>query len=81
MNHMHYELARQRAVEAQRTAREADRAREARAVGGRRRGKEAQATAVATPAIPDYADEMFPGAGVPAPRPEEADGRHSRSAR
>lgn len=81
MNHMHYELARQRAAEAQQAAREAGRAREARTAGGRLRGKEAQATEVATPAIPDYADEMFPAADVPAPRREEAAGRHRRSVR
>ena len=78
MNHTHYELARQRVAEAQQAAREAGRAREARQAG-RRHGKDAAEAAM--PAIPDYADEMFGPAGIPAPRREEATDRPARSAR
>jgi hypothetical protein len=78
-----YELAKQRIAEQQRAARAAGEARSWRAAARGRRGKTEAAAAVGTPAIPDFADEMFEAArdAVPAPRQEEADGRHARSGR
>jgi hypothetical protein len=76
MNHMQYGLARQRAVELQQAARDAGQARAARAAS--RHGK--SGAEIATPRIPDYAEEMFRGAGtaVPAPRTQEVGGQHAR---
>ena len=74
-----YEMARQRMAERQRAAQQAGEARSLRAIARLRRSKAAPAEEIATPAIPDFAAEMFET--VPAPREEEADGRHARSGR
>jgi hypothetical protein len=78
-----YEMAKQRIAEQQRAAKAAGEARSRRAAARGRRGKTEAPSAVATPAIPDFADEMFEAArdAVPGPRQEEADGRHARSNR
>lgn len=70
-----YEIAKQRAAEQQRAAREAGRARSQRAAARGRHGKEGTPDAVAVPAIPDFPHEMF-GLGT-----EDARGRHARSGR
>ena len=78
-----YEVARQRVAEQQRDARTARQAREQRAAArASRRAKKRAQEAIATPAIPDFAHEMFDGAGdaVPAPRPgsqQAGRGRHA----
>jgi hypothetical protein len=78
-----YELAKQRAAEQQRAAREAGEARARRAAARSRHGKEGTTDAVSTPAIPDFAHEMFEAARgtVPAPRTQDPRGRHARSGR
>jgi hypothetical protein len=65
-----YEMARQRIAEQQRAARQAGEARERRAAARGRRAKAKAPEAIVTPAIPDFADEMFETArdAVPAPR-------------
>jgi hypothetical protein len=65
-----YEMARQRIAEQQRAARQAGEARERRAAARGRRAKANAPEAIVTPAIPDFADEMFEAArdAVPAPR-------------
>ena len=62
-----YETAKQRMAEQQRAA---QRVREARAAARGRRARKEAPEAVATPVIPDFADEMFEAArdAVPAPR-------------
>lgn len=74
-----YEVARQRVAERERDARAAAAAHRDRAAARGRRRK--QADEIATPAIPDYADDIFAAAGdsVPAPREEMSSGRHARS--
>lgn len=65
-----YEVARQRIADQQRAARQAGEARQRRAAArGRHARKEAPETIV-TPAIPDFAEEMFDN---------ETGGRHARS--
>jgi hypothetical protein len=78
-----YEMARQRIAEQQRAARQASEARAQRAIARGRRAGEEKPEAVVVPAIPDFADEMFDPAGdaVPAPRREDAGGRHARTSR
>jgi hypothetical protein len=78
-----YELARQRAEDRQRDARQAGQAREARAAARAQRGRDRAQQASVGPAIPDYAHEMFaelPDA-VPAPRQQDRRGRHARPSR
>ena len=74
-----YEMARQRIAEQQRVARLASEARERRAAARAGRGRKGKRETIATPAIPDFAHEMF-DATVPAPR-ESADGRDARTSR
>ncbi len=74
---LRYEIARQRAAEQQRAAREAGEARARRAAARGRHGKEEQADAVAAPAIPDFAHQMF----GPARGADDAPGRPARSGR
>ena len=69
-----YEIAKQRAAEQQRAARDAARARSQRAAKRGRHGKEAP-DAAAGPAIPDFAHEMF-GLGT-----EDARAGHARPGR
>jgi hypothetical protein len=76
-----YEMARQRIAEQQRAARQAAEVREQRkATRGRRAKAE---TEVATPAIPDFAHEMFQAGpdAVPAPREESVRDRDARTTR
>ena len=73
-----YEAAKQRIAEQQRAAQQVREAREARAARAAARGRRARkeaAEAVATPVIPDFADEMFESAQ------ETTRGRHARSGR
>jgi hypothetical protein len=74
---LRYEIAKQRAAEQQRAAREAGEARSRRAAARGRQGKEAAADAIAPPAIPDYAHEMFEA----TPRADGTRGRPARSGR
>ena len=78
-----YETAKQRIAEQQRTAQRVREAREGRAAARGRRARKQAHEAVATPAIPDFAAEMFDAAGdaVPAPRQEATDGSHARTSR
>jgi hypothetical protein len=78
-----YEVARLRIAEQQRAARQAGEARQRRAAARGRHARKEAAEAVATPAIPDFADEMFDAGrdAVPAPRREDGRGRHARSGR
>jgi hypothetical protein len=78
-----YEVARQRAADKQREARQAGDARQARAAARARRASDRAQESPVTPAIPDYAHEMFADIrdGVPAPRPEAAHGRRAQSSR
>jgi hypothetical protein len=78
-----YEVARQRIAEQQRAARQAGEARTRRAAARGRHARKEAAEAVAAPAIPDFAAEMFDGArdAVPEPRREAGGGRHARSGR
>jgi hypothetical protein len=78
-----YDMAKQRTAEKQRTAQRAREAREARAAARGRHSRKEALEAVATPAIPDFADEMFDAGrdAVPAPRREDERGRHARSGR
>ena len=78
-----YEMARQRMAEQQRAAQQAGEARSRRAIARWRRAKAAPAEEIVTPAIPDFAAEMFQTARdtVPAPREEEAGGSPARSGR
>ena len=74
-----YEVAKLRMADMQRAA---QRSRDARVARSAARGRRARATAletVATPVIPDFAEEMFAmmGDAVPAPRQEHC--RHARS--
>jgi ATP/maltotriose-dependent transcriptional regulator MalT len=73
-----YEMARQRIAEQQRAARQAGEARERRAAARGRRAKAKAPEAIVTPAIPDFADEMFETARdtVPAPRTNPLPGGH-----
>ena len=78
-----YEVARQRVADQQRAAQQAGEAREQRAAArASRRAKKRAQEAIATPAIPDFAHEMFDGGrdAVPSPRPgsqEAGRGRHA----
>ena len=75
-----YEVARQRVAEQQRAARQAGEARERRAAArASRRSKKGARETIATPAIPDFAHQMFGSArsAVPAPRQEDPRGRHA----
>jgi hypothetical protein len=76
-----YEVARLRIAEQQRAAREAGEARGRRAAARARRARKEAPETIATPVIPDFAEEMFAATGdtVPAPRPENPRGRHARS--
>jgi hypothetical protein len=78
-----YETARQRIAEQHRAAQQVREARELRAAARGRRARKEALEAVATPVIPDFADEMFDAArdAVPAPRGsrETTRGRHARS--
>jgi hypothetical protein len=78
-----YEVARLRIAEQQRAARQAGEARQRRAAARGRHARKEAAEVVATPAIPDFADEMFDAgrAAVPAPRREDGRGRAARSGR
>ena len=78
-----YEVARLRIAEQQRAAQQAGEARQRRAAARGRHARKEATEAVATPAIPDFADEMFDAArdAVPAPRRENTRGRHARSGR
>jgi hypothetical protein len=81
-----YEVAKQRMAEQQRAARQAREVREVRrlrAAARGRHGRDEAAEAIATPLIPDFADQMFGAAldAVPAPRREAARGRHARTNR
>jgi hypothetical protein len=78
-----YEVARQRIAEQQRAARQAGEARERRAAARGRHARKGATEAVATPAIPDFADEMFDAArdAVPTPGRETTRGRHARPGR
>jgi hypothetical protein len=78
-----YEVARQRIAEQQRAARQAGEARERRAAARGRRARKEAPEAIATPAIPDFAHEMFDAArgAVPAPREEDTRGRRTRAGR
>jgi hypothetical protein len=78
-----YEVARQRAADRQRDARQAGEVREARAAARARRARDRAQQASVGPAIPDYAHEMFaelPDA-VPTPRQEAGRGRRTRTSR
>jgi len=72
-----YEMARLRIAEQQRAAREAGEARRA-AARARHARKEAPET-IATPVIPDFAEEMFAATGDAVPEPRRERGRHARS--
>jgi hypothetical protein len=76
-----YEMAKQRMAERQRAAQQAGEARLLRAAARGRRARKEATEAVATPVIPDFAEEMFDAArdSVPAPRQEATRGRHARS--
>jgi hypothetical protein len=78
-----YEMARQRVAEQQRAARQAGEARERRAAARGRHARKEAPQVIATPAIPDFAAEMFAPGGdaMPAPRRETTDGRHARTGR
>jgi len=78
-----YEVARLRMAEQQRAARQAGEARQRRAAARGRHARKEAAEVVATPTIPDFADEMFDAGrdAVPAPRREDGRGRHARSGR
>jgi hypothetical protein len=76
-----YEIARQRIAEQQRAARQADQARALRAAGRGRHAREELAEEIVTPAIPDFAHEMFKAAGDTVPAPESGRGRRARSSR
>jgi hypothetical protein len=78
-----YEVARLRIAEQQRAAQQAGEARQRRAAARGRHARRGAAEVVATPAIPDFADEMFDAGrdAVPAPRREDGRGRHARSGR
>jgi hypothetical protein len=69
-----YEVARQRIAEQREAARKAGEAREQRAAARSRRAKKDRTETIAAPAIPDFAHEMFDGAG-------DAGGNHARSGR
>ena len=72
-----YEVAKSRVAERQQAARQAGEARQARSARGRHARDRAQA--VVTPAIPDYAHEMFPELGDAVPAPRQAAGRHRQT--
>ncbi len=78
-----YEVAKQGAADRQRAARQAGEARRARAAARARRASEREQESPVTPAIPDYAHEMFAEArdGVPGPRQEAGHGRQARAGR
>jgi hypothetical protein len=70
-----YEMTRQRIAEQQRAVQRAAEAHERRAAARGRRGKAEASGEIATPAIPDFADDMFGAArdAVPVPREEKED--------
>ncbi len=74
-----YEMARQRIAEQQRAARQAGESRESRAAARGRQAKAKAPEAIVTPAIPDFADEMFETArdADPAPRTNPLPDGHS----
>jgi len=75
-----YEIAKLRIAEQQRAARQAGQARELRKAARARRARKEAPETIATPVIPDFAEEMFAaGDAVPEPRPENTRGRHARS--
>jgi hypothetical protein len=75
-----YEMARQRIAEQQRAARQAGEARERRALARARRARKEAPETIATPVIPDFAEEMFAATGDAVPSPKEnTRGRHARS--
>jgi hypothetical protein len=74
-----YEVAKLRMADMQRAA---QRSRDARVARSAARGRRARATAletVATPVIPDFAEEMFAMTGDAVPAPRQEHGRHARS--
>jgi hypothetical protein len=74
-----YEVAKLRMADMQRAARRSRDARDAREAARGRRARVTALETVATPVIPDFAEDMFAmtGDAVPAPRHEQ--GRHARS--
>ena len=76
-----YDMAKLRIAEQQRAARQAGQARELRRAARARRARKEAPETIATPVIPDFAEEMFAAAGdaVPEPRQENPRGRHARS--
>ena len=85
---LNYEVALQRVAEMERTARKGGELQRFRAEArARRRAASAAAKEIATPAIPDYAEEMFAAAGAAVPEPRvgertaRAHGRHAHAGR
>lgn len=78
-----YEVARERIADQRRVARQAGVARELRAIARGRHARDEAQKAIATPVIPDFAEQMFDSAlgAVPTPRQEAARGRHARTSR
>jgi hypothetical protein len=76
-----YEVARLRMADMQRTAQQAREAREARSAARARRARKEALRTIATPVIPDFAEEMFAGTGDAVPAPRQERGRHARSGR
>ncbi|HEY0938175.1 MAG TPA: hypothetical protein VGD91_31085 [Trebonia sp.] len=77
-----YEVARQRVADRHRDADAERAARQVSAARGRR-GRHARAgepDGAVLPAVPDFVHELLGGA-VPAPRPEDTSGRHTRTGR
>lgn len=73
-----YDVAKLRIADMHRAAQQA---RDARQATRGRRARVAAPETIATPVIPDFAEEMFAAAGdaVPEPRQENPRGRHARS--
>ena len=75
-----YDVAKLRMADMQRAAQRSRDARVARESARGRRARMRALETVATPVIPDFAEEMFAaGDAVPEPRPENTRGRHARS--
>jgi hypothetical protein len=76
-----YEVAKLRVADMQRAAQQARDARDARTAARGRRARAAATETVATPVIPDFAEEMFAATGDAVPAPRQERGRHARSGR
>lgn len=76
-----YDVVKLRMADMQQAARRARDARDAREAARGRRARVRAPETIATPVIPDFAEEMFATTGDAVPAPRQERGRHARSGR